>query len=560
MLGTPCMSAEELLSNTQGTIAIEPYVNPVSGEFALGIAGFALGTDVKLVTCKVEGRGQVEKVLSNLHQLHLSGNRRVVCFSTETALRDLSERVGFGIIVDADPLLYGRMVGYQESKIDDYCTRFLGFGLDSLAGDPLEKRASAALLLDLNLRNSVGMIPESLYRALSVSSSALALTAAHGFPVDVATAAKVAEQLHSLYLAEESNIQQTAKKAGMGKFSVSSYRNVGELLYEKLRLPVRSRTAKGTPQTDAQTLELLDHAVARSIATAKKILNAERTAKKLVESAQSQGGRIFPTWQAVTTTGILTPFASDPPVQSLPSTVYSALRTFEDLSWFGIALDNPELRYFAQVSADQKLQKMIDNGVYTKLGDLILEIAGHMPSWWRERKVVEMICGGYLTPQLVAEYFGMTQEAAKRILMQLGMMFPRLMSWVEQTQHRATSDFVALAWDYAMVIPETKSGELERCGVSYTARNVSGMLVHMIIAEVYESCAKQQIPVRAILPVGSTVYVQMADDPLAELAAIFQQKISRLMQGSLPNMRVDVAVGQTLFEVSSKLWPDRGQA
>lgn len=165
--------------------------------------------------------------------------------------------------------------------------------------------------------------------------------------------------------------QQAYLEAGE-TFNLGSTKQLGEILFAKLGLPVVSKTPKGAPSTNEEALETL--AAEHSAALPKIILEHRGLAKlkstytdKLPELISAQTGRIHTSYhQAVTSTGRLS--SSDPNLQNIPVRTAEGRRIRQafipEAGYQILAADYSqiELRIMAHLSGDAGLIKAFEAG------------------------------------------------------------------------------------------------------------------------------------------------------------------------------------------------------
>ena len=103
-------------------------------------------------------------------------------------------------------------------------------------------------------------------------------------------------------------------------FNLGSPKQIGEILFDKLKLPVKKKTPSGEPSTDEDVLaELaLDYPLPQAAARAPRLSKLKGTyTDKLPQMVNPQTGRVHTTYaQAVAVTGRLA--SNDPNLQNIP--------------------------------------------------------------------------------------------------------------------------------------------------------------------------------------------------------------------------------------------------
>jgi DNA polymerase-1 len=137
-----------------------------------------------------------------------------------------------------------------------------------------------------------------------------------GVMVDTAMLARQSAELNVAMAAAE----QAAHKAAGGPFNIGSPKQLQEVLYDRLKLPVLGKTPKGQPSTAEDVLAELaeNYDLPRSVLEYRTLAKLKSTyTDRLPREVNSRTGRIHTSYhQAVTATGRLS--SSDPNLQNIP--------------------------------------------------------------------------------------------------------------------------------------------------------------------------------------------------------------------------------------------------
>ncbi|MDD9855166.1 MAG: DNA polymerase I [Gammaproteobacteria bacterium] len=144
----------------------------------------------------------------------------------------------------------------------------------------------------------------------------LARIESHGVKVD----AKMLQSQSATLAGRLNDIEKEAFAAAGGEFNIASPKQIQELLYDKLGIPVLQRTPKGQPSTSESVLQQLagEHELPRLILEHRGLAKLKSTyTDKLPELINNDTGRIHTSYhQAVAATGRLS--SSDPNLQNIP--------------------------------------------------------------------------------------------------------------------------------------------------------------------------------------------------------------------------------------------------
>ncbi len=176
---------------------------------------------------------------------------------------------------------------------------------------------------------------------------------------------------HSAELAERlQNLKETAWSQAGGEFNLDSPKQLQEILYTKLELPVLKKTPKGAPSTAEPVLVDLarDYELPATLIEYRSLAKLKSTyTDKLPLQINTETGRIHTSYhQAVTATGRLS--SSDPNLQNIPIRNAEGRRIRQAFvapkGKVVVAADYSqiELRIMAHLSGDESLSQAFANG------------------------------------------------------------------------------------------------------------------------------------------------------------------------------------------------------
>ena len=207
-----------------------------------------------------------------------------------------------------------------------------------------------------------------IYREIEIpTSSILGTIERTGVLIDSAKLAAQSQQLAERMMALE---QQAYELAGQ-PFNLGSPKQIGEILFEKLGLPVKKRTASGAPSTDEEVLTELaaDYPLPAKLLENRSLAKLKGTyTDKLPLMVNPATGRVHTNYaQAVAVTGRLS--SNDPNLQNIPIRTLEGRRVREAFvpppghSILSADYSQIELRIMAHMSGDPGLLRAFADGV-----------------------------------------------------------------------------------------------------------------------------------------------------------------------------------------------------
>ncbi len=295
----------------------------------------------------------------------------------------------------------------------------------------------------LNMNSKLIFLLEQVEQPLE---PVLALMEATGIKIDL-------EYLQRLSLDLSSNLvrleKESAELAG-SEFNLSSPKQLGEILFEKLNLDKRkSRRTKTGWSTNASVLEKLedDHPLVPLVLehrTVSKLLNTYVDA--LPQLVESETGRVHTDFnQAVTATGRLS--SSNPNLQNIPirtelsKRIRKAFLPQENWKLLSADYSQIELRILAHLSEEKALLEAYRKGddVHKLTARLLFE-KDQINS--EERRLGKTINFGVIYgmgAQRFARSTGVSQQEAKEFLKRYRERYPKVFSFLEMQERLALS-------------------------------------------------------------------------------------------------------------------------
>ncbi len=207
-----------------------------------------------------------------------------------------------------------------------------------------------------------------IYREIEMPTSRILGTIERtGVLIDSVKLAAQSQQLAERMMALE---QQAYELAGQ-PFNMGSPKQIGEILFEKLGLPVKKKTASGAPSTDEEVLTELaaDYPLPAKLLENRSLAKLKGTyTDKLPLMVNPATGRVHTNYaQAVAVTGRLS--SNDPNLQNIPIRTPEGRRVREAFvpppghSILSADYSQIELRIMAHMSSDPGLLKAFAEGI-----------------------------------------------------------------------------------------------------------------------------------------------------------------------------------------------------
>jgi DNA polymerase-1 len=353
--------------------------------------------------------------------------------------------------------------------------------------------------------------------------------------------------------------RQAAELAGQ-PFNLGSPKQIGEILFGQLKLPVVKKTASGAPSTDEEVLEKLaeDYPLPKVLLEHRGLAKLKSTyCDKLPASADAHG-RVHTTYgQAIAVTGRLS--SSDPNLQNIPIRTGEGRRIREAFiappghRIVSADYSQIELRIMAHISEDAGLLDAFSKGedIHRATASEVfgVPVADVTSEQRRYAKVINFGLIYGMSAFGLAGNLGIEREAARSYIDRYFMRYPGVAKYMEHTRALAKRQgYVETVFGRRLWLPEINSpngprrGAAERAAINAPMQGTAADLIKLAMIAVARWIASEALGTRLVMQVHDELVLEVPD---AEVALV-RERVPALMAGVAP-LRVplvaDVGVG-----------------
>jgi DNA polymerase-1 len=381
-----------------------------------------------------------------------------------------------------------------------------------------------------------------VYELEMKSSEALYRIERNGVLIDAPMLAKQSGELGARIVQLELEAHELAGQP----FNLGSPKQIGEVLFTKLGLPVVKKTPSGVPSTDEEVLEKL----AENYPLPAKLLEHRGLSKlkgtytdKLAQLAHPRTGRVHTHYaQAVAVTGRLS--SNDPNLQNIPVKTAEGRRVreaFVAASGHRIAsadYSQIELRIMAHLSEDEALLRAFQEGmdVHRATAAEVFGVAPDQVSS-EQRRYAKVINFGLIYGMSsfgLARNLGIETKAAASYIERYFQRYPGVKTYMDETRLSAKSrGYVETVFGRRLYLPEINSpngprrGGAERAAINAPMQGTAADLIKLAMVKVQDVLDEQQRGARMIMQVHDELVFEVPESEVEWLRA----EIPRLMAG-----------------------------
>lgn len=381
-----------------------------------------------------------------------------------------------------------------------------------------------------------------IYELEMQSSEALYRIERHGVLIDGPTLAAQSHELGQRIVA----LEQEAYAIAGQPFNLGSPKQLGEIFFDKLGLPVIKKTATGARSTDEEVLEKLaeDYPLPAKILEHRSLSKLKGTyTDKLAQMALPRTGRVHTHYaQAVAVTGRLS--SNDPNLQNIPIRTPEGRRVREAfVAPPGCVIASAdysqiELRIMAHLSDDAALLRAFHEGqdVHRATAAEVfgVEVAQVSSEQRRYAKVINFGLIYGMSAFGLAKALGIDNTAAKNYIQRYFERFEGVKRYMDDTRQSAKSrGYVETVFGRRLYLPEINSPNgprrsgAERAAINAPMQGTAADLIKLSMVAVQQAIDAQRKETRIIMQVHDELVFEV---PEAEVDWV-RREVPRLMAG-----------------------------
>ncbi len=341
-------------------------------------------------------------------------------------------------------------------------------------------------------------------------------------------------------------LEEEAYKIAGRKFNLSSPKQLGEILFTDLQIPVVKKTSTGAPSTDEEVLNelALDYPLPKVVLEHRMLSKLLSTyIDKLPRMTDPVDGRVHTTFgQATAVTGRLA--SSEPNLQNIPVRTPEGRRVREGfVAQAGARIlsadySQIELRIMAHLSRDEGLLRAFSQGrdvhkataaeVFKKTPDQVTP---------EERRMAKVINFGLIYGMSafgLAQNLGIDRKVAAHYVEEYFDRYPGVKRYMELMRAQARENgYVETEFGRRLWVPEIHSSRkpvqaaAERAAINAPMQGTAADLIKLAMIAVQDYLSKEGLKSRLVLQVHDELILEVPD---AELEQV-REAVPRLMAG-----------------------------
>ncbi|MBM7564090.1 DNA polymerase I [Paenibacillus sacheonensis] len=354
-------------------------------------------------------------------------------------------------------------------------------------------------------------------------------------------------------------------QAGM-EFNIGSPKQLGEVLFEKLGLPVIKKTKTGY-STDAEVLEKLEpySEIVKMILHYRQLTKLQSTyVEGLLKEIRRDTGKVHTYYrQTIAATGRLS--SQFPNLQNIPIRMEEGRRIRKafvpsEPGWKILAADYSqiELRVLAHISGDEKMKEAFieDTDIHTKtamdvFGVSASEVDANMR---RQAKAVNFGIVYGISDFGLSNNLGISRKDAAKFIEQYFAVFQGVRQYMDDIVAQARKDgFVTTLLERRRYLPEIKASNFnlrsfaERTAMNTPIQGTAADIIKLAMVKMDHELRERGLRSRMLLQVHDELVFEVPAEELELMKTLVPEVMESALKLDVP-LRADVSYGDNWYE------------
>ena len=356
-------------------------------------------------------------------------------------------------------------------------------------------------------------------------------------------------------------IEKNVFLAAEEEFNLSSPKQLQQILFEKLGLPVLRKTPKGQPSTSESVLQELavDFPIVKDVLDFRTISKLKTTyTDKLPKMINESTGRVHTSYhQAVTATGRLS--SSDPNLQNIPIRTKAGRRIREAFiaspgsQLLAADYSQVELRIMAHISKDKGLlasfQKELDIHSATAAEIFSINIDEVSNDQRRSAKAINFGLIYGMSAFGLSKQLNITRHEAQEYIDLYFARYPGVKKYMEETKAQAREKgFVETVFGRRLYLPDIDSSNYqrrqyaERSAINAPMQGTAADLIKKAMVKLHKEIIKKSLQATIIMQVHDELVLEVSNDDISEIKELTEDVMSNIARLDI-NLKVDIGIG-----------------
>ena len=348
------------------------------------------------------------------------------------------------------------------------------------------------------------------------------------------------------------------------EFNINSTKQLGEILFEKLKLPMAKKNKTGY-STGVEILEKLKytHPIIEKLLEYRQIVKLNSTyVEGLIPYINSKTNKIHSNFhQTVTATGRIS--STDPNLQNIPTrneigkNLRKAFKPSEGNIFIDADYSQIELRVLAHISNDEHMIEAFknDEDIHAQVASKVFNIPiDEVTKEQRSRaKAVNFGIVYGITDFGLAEQIHITRKEAKQYIDQYLEKYQGIKEFMENIiESTKEKGYVETLYHRRRYVPEIKSNNYmvrqfgNRIAMNTPIQGTAADIMKLAMINVYRKLQEEKLKSKIILQVHDELLLETVPEEIEQVKQILKQEMENVIALKVP-LKVDIEEGTNLY-------------
>ena len=384
----------------------------------------------------------------------------------------------------------------------------------------------------------------------------------NGFKVDLDILGQLGEEFESQIHGLTKEIYELAGE----EFNINSPKQLGEILFDKLKLPIIKKTKTGY-STDAEVLDKLkgQHDIIENILKYRQMVKLKSTyIDGLMNLVDGETNKIHSSFnQTVTNTGRIS--STEPNLQNIPIKTEEGRKirkAFVPKSQDYVLVDGDysqiELRVLAHISKDPKLMEAFfhDEDIHTKTASEVFNISKEevTPLMRNRAKAVNFGIVYGISDYGLSRDLDIPRKEAKEYIDSYLKNYKMVKQYMDDIiKIGKEKGYVETILNRRRYVPELKSRNFnvrsfgERVAMNTPIQGSAADIIKVAMVKVYEELKNKNLKSKLILQVHDELIIETHKDEIEEVKNLMEDIMESSITLNVP-LKVEISVGDNWYE------------
>ncbi|WP_138495471.1 DNA polymerase I [Paenibacillus pinistramenti] len=350
------------------------------------------------------------------------------------------------------------------------------------------------------------------------------------------------------------------------EFNLNSPKQLGEILFDKLQLPVIKKTKTGY-STDADVLEKLApyHDIVKYILDYRQLAKLQSTyVEGLLKEIRPETGKVHTYYrQTITATGRLS--SQYPNLQNIPIRLEEGRKIRKvfvpsEPEWHILAADYSqiELRVLAHISGDERLKEAFlhEMDIHTKTASDVFGVPQEQvdSNMRRSAKAVNFGIVYGISDYGLSQNLNITRKEAGQFIEQYFSVFQGVRAYMDSIVKEAKRDgYVTTLLERRRYLPEINASNFnlrsfaERTAMNTPIQGTAADIIKLAMVRMAETLSERKLKSRMLLQVHDELVFEVPGEEMELMTTLVPEVMEKALELSVP-LKAEVSSGNNWYE------------